>query len=191
MFINKKLGEIHLKIVYYGPSLSGKTTNLEYIHSHVNPQVRGELISLKTSEDRTIYFDFLQLELGKIMGLKPKFSLYTVPGQPYYEASRKLVLNGADGVVFVADSQRYRMNENRDNFISLANYLRGMGNDLALFPLVIQTNKQDLPNVWKPDQLIRYLGTNGVPHFGSVATRGDGVFETLKAIINVVVHNIR
>jgi signal recognition particle receptor subunit beta len=190
MFINKKLGEIHLKIVYYGPSLSGKTTNLEYIHSHVNPKLRGELISLKTSEDRTIYFDFLQLELGKIMGLKPKFSLYTVPGQPYYEASRKLVLNGADGVVFVADSQRYRMNENRDNFLSLTNYLRRLGNELEYFPLVIQTNKQDLPNVWKPDQLIRYLGTNGVPHFSSVATRGVGVFETLKAIINVVVQRI-
>ncbi|MBE9479781.1 MAG: gliding-motility protein MglA [Chloroflexi bacterium] len=190
MFINKKLGEIHLKIVYYGPSLSGKTTNLQYIHSRVNPELRGELISLKTSEDRTIYFDFLQIELGKILGLKPKFSLYTVPGQPYYEASRRLVLNGADGVVFVADAQRYRMVENLDNLKSLAKHLRQMSNESASFPFVLQVNKQDLPDIWTPEQLAMHLGTNGVPCFGSVATHGEGVFETLKAIINIVIQRI-
>ena len=186
MFINKKLGEIHLKIVYYGPSLSGKTTNLQYIHSRVNPKLRGELISLKTSEDRTIYFDFLQIELGKILGLKPKFSLYTVPGQPYYEASRRLVLNGADGVVFVADAQRYRMVENLDNLKSLAKHLRQMHHDSENFPFVLQ----DLPDIWMPEQLAMHLGTNGVPCFGSVATHGEGVFETLKAIINTVIQRI-
>lgn len=191
MFINKKMGEIHLKIVYYGPSLSGKTTNLQYIHSHVNPKVRGDLISLKTSEDRTIYFDFLQIELDKILGLKPKFSLYTVPGQPYYEASRRLVLNGADGVVFVADARRYRMVENLDNLKSLSKYLRQMGAESKRFPFVLQVNKQDLPDIWTPDQLAMQLGTNGAPCFGSVATRGDGVFETLKAVINAVIQRIQ
>lgn len=190
MFINQKLGEIHLKIVYYGPSMSGKTTNLQYIFAHVNPDLRGELISLKTSEDRTIYFDFLQLELGKIRGLKPKFSLYTVPGQPYYEASRKLVLNGADGVVFVADSQRNRTVDNLENLASLRKYLHLMGCELDGFPFVLQVNKQDLPDIWHPDQLQAHLGTNGVPYFGSIATEGMGVFETLKSIINEVVQQI-
>ncbi len=148
------------------------------------------MISLKTSEDRTIYFDFLQIELGKILGLKPKFSLYTVPGQPYYEASRRLVLNGADGVVFVADAQRYRMVENLDNLKSLAKHLRQMHHDSENFPFVLQVNKQDLPDIWMPEQLAMHLGTNGVPCFGSVATHGEGVFETLKAIINTVIQRI-
>ena len=113
MLINRGLKEINLKIVYYGPALSGKTTNLQYIHTHINPRIRGELVSIKTLEDRTLFFDFLQLELGEVMGLKPKFQLYTVPGQVFYVASRKLVLQGADGVVFVADSQLNRKNENR------------------------------------------------------------------------------
>lgn len=191
MFINQKLGEIHLKIVYYGPSMSGKTTNLEYIYAHVNPNLRGELISLKTTEDRTIYFDFLQLELGKIRGFKPKFSLYTVPGQPYYEASRKLVLNGADGVVFVADSQRHRTVDNLENLASLRKYLNMMGCELETFPFVLQVNKQDLPNIWQPDQLQAHLGTNGVPYYGSIAIAGTGVFETLKSIINLVIHQIQ
>lgn len=190
MFINQKLGEIHLKIVYYGPSLSGKTTNLQYIHKHINPNMRGELVSLKTREDRTIYFDFMQLELSKIQGLIPKFSLYTVPGQVYYAASRKLVLNGADGVVFVADSQRNRLEDNRENLSSLLGYLRQMGCDTKNFPLVLQFNKQDLVDIYRPDFLLSSLNGNGYPHFGSIATEGQGVFETLKAIINTVIRNI-
>jgi hypothetical protein len=190
MFINQKLGEIHLKIVYYGPSLSGKTTNLQYIHAHMNPKMCGELISLKTREDRTIYFDFLQLELGSIKGLKPKFSLYTVPGQVYYAASRKLVLQGADGVVFVADSQRDRVEDNHGNLQSLKQYLRQMGHDPESFPFVMQFNKQDLSNIYSPDWLAARLGSNGLPYFGSIATEGVGVFDTLKTIINTVVQNL-
>lgn len=190
MFINQKLGEIHLKIVYYGPSLSGKTTNLQYIHTHMNPSLRGELISLKTREDRTIFFDFLQLELGSIKGLKPKFSLYTVPGQVYYAASRKLVLQGADGVVFVADSQRDRLEDNRGNLRSLKQYLRQMGHDPLTFPFVMQFNKQDLPDVYSPDWLVAQLGSNGLPYFGSIATEGRGVFDTLKTIINTVIRTL-
>lgn len=190
MFINQKLGEIHLKIVYYGPSLSGKTTNLQYIHEHINPGMRGDLVSLKTREDRTIYFDFMQLELGVIRGLKPKFSLYTVPGQVYYAASRKLVLNGADGVVFVADSQRNRLEDNRENLSSLIHYLQQSGHDPDSFPLVMQFNKQDLVDVYPPDHMLAYLNGNGRHYFGSVATEGDGVFETLKAIINTVVGSL-
>lgn len=191
MFINQKLGEIHLKIVYYGPSMSGKTTNLQYIFDHVNPDLRGDLISLKTSEDRTIYFDFLQLELGEIRGLKPKFSLYTVPGQPYYESSRKLVLNGVDGLVFVADSQRNRTVDNLENLASLRKYLLLMGHELETFPFVLQVNKQDLPNTWQPAQMQSHLGTNSVPYFGSIAIQGNGVFETLKSVINEVVRQIQ
>jgi signal recognition particle receptor subunit beta len=120
MFVNRKLGELNIKIVYYGPALGGKTTNLEYIHASVDPKLRGELVSLKTQEDRTLFFDFLQLGMGQIKGLKPKFNLYTVPGQVIYASTRKLVLEGADGVVFVADSQEERLDENIDLFTSLA-----------------------------------------------------------------------
>ena len=191
MFINHGLKEIHLKIVYYGPALSGKTTNLEYIHAHTNPQMRSELVSLKAQKDRTIFFDFLQLGLGKIKGLKPKFSLYTVPGQVYYAASRKLVLQGADGVVFVADSQRHRLTDNQKDLVRLEQYLEQMGHQPEVFPLVLQCNKQDLPDVLDPTVLKAHLGRNGVPCFASVATQGVGVFETLKAIINQVVRELR
>nr|NIO70838.1 gliding-motility protein MglA [Anaerolineae bacterium] len=146
MFINWKLREINLKIVYYGPALSGKTTNLEYIHSKLKPELRGELISLKTSEDRTIFFDFLQLEVGEIKNLKPKFNLYTVPGQVIYAASRKLVLQGTDGVVFVADSQWDRLQANVESMRSLQNNLRQLGYDPVHLPLAMQYNKRDLPD---------------------------------------------
>lgn len=187
MFINWKLREINLKIVYYGPALSGKTTNLQYIHAKSNPNIRGELVSLKTRGDRTIYFDFLQLELGQIAGLKPRFNLYTVPGQVYYVGSRKLVLQGADGVVFVADSQWNRMKANIDMVRNMEQNLREMGYTKNSIPLVLQCNKRDLPAI-APVKLIRHqLGRNGAPCFESTATHGDGVFDTLKAIINLVV----
>jgi signal recognition particle receptor subunit beta len=191
MFINRRLKEINLKIVYYGPALSGKTTNLQYIHAHIHPQTRGELVSLKTREDRTIFFDFLQLELGKIGGLKPRFSLYTVPGQAYYVVSRKLVLQGADGVVFVADSQCHRLADNQEDMARLERCLRQMGHRPEVFPLVLQCNKQDLPDVLHPTELKAHLGRNGVPCFTSVATQGVGVFDALKAIINQVVRELR
>lgn len=183
--------EINLKIVYYGPALSGKTTNLEYVHSKLKPELRGELISLKTREDRTIFFDFLQLEVGEIKGLKPKFNLYTVPGQVIYAASRKLVLQGADGVVFVADSQWDRLQDNIESMRSLENNLRQLGYDPAHLPLTIQYNKRDLPNRAPIAVLKARLGRNGVSHIESVAIRGIGVFDTLKTIINAVVTKVQ
>jgi signal recognition particle receptor subunit beta len=191
MFINWKLREINLKIVYYGPALSGKTTNLEYIHSKLKPELRGELISLKTREDRTIFFDFLQLEVGEIKRLKPKFNLYTVPGQVIYAASRKLVLQGADGVVFVADSQWNRLQDNVESMRNLEENLRQLGHDLTHLPLTIQYNKRDLPDRTPITILEARLGCNGVPHIESVAIHGIGVFDTLKTIINAVVTKVQ
>lgn len=186
MFINPKRGEVNVKIVYYGPALSGKTTNLIQIHTRTDPKIRGELISLKTREDRTIFFDFLQLELGQIEGLKPRFSLYTVPGQVRYVASRKLVLQGADGVVFVADSQAHMRHSNIAAMRNLEQNFRQLGFDPLDFPLVLQFNKRDLPNVVPEALLQADLGHNGTLCFSSIATEGVGVFDTLKAIIRLV-----
>jgi signal recognition particle receptor subunit beta len=191
MLINRGLKEINLKIVYYGPALSGKTTNLQYIHTHINPRIRGELVSIKTLEDRTLFFDFLQLELGEVMGLKPKFQLYTVPGQVFYVASRKLVLQGADGVVFVADSQVNRLDDNIESLHDMKGHLAEMGYKVDDFPLVIQFNKRDLPNVAPVSLLRSTLAANGGPCFEAVATEGNGVFDTLKAIIQQVVESAR
>lgn len=192
MFINRKLRELQLKIVYYGPAMSGKTTNLEYIHVRTNPKLRGDLVSLKTRDDRTIYFDYLQLELGKIKGLKPRFNLYTVPGQVFYAATRKLVLQGADGVIFVADSQAGRMRANLIAYRDMFRHLRELGYDPAQVPLVVQFNKRDLPDAMNTFALKRQLRLNGAtPCFESVATQGQGVFDTLKAIIGIVVSNVQ
>jgi signal recognition particle receptor subunit beta len=191
VFINPKRREINIKIVYYGPALSGKTTNLIQIHSRVDPNMRGDLVSLKTREDRTIFFDFLQLELGRIHGLKPRFNLYTVPGQVRYVASRKLVLQGADGVVFVADSQADLRRSNILAMRSLRQNLRELGYDPAEFPMVVQFNKRDLPNIVPEALLSADLGRNGAPCLTSVATEGVGVFDTLKAIIRLVLVETR
>jgi signal recognition particle receptor subunit beta len=191
MFINFKLREISLKIVYYGPALSGKTTNLEYIHSKLRPELRGELISLKTREDRTIFFDFLQLEVGKIKGLKPKFNLYTVPGQAIYTSSRKLVLQGVDGVVFVASSQTDQLQKNANSMRSLEEHLQQLGYDAASIPLVIQYNKRDLPDCLPISVLEKNLSCNGVPHIETVAIQGIGVFDTLKMIIDSIMIKVQ
>jgi hypothetical protein len=191
MFINWQLRELNLKIVYYGPALSGKTTNLEQIHHRVDPKRRSELVSLKTHEDRTLYFDFLQLELGKISGLTPKIHLYTVPGQTYYEASRKLVLRGADGVVFVADSARHRVNDNLESWKNMAAHLNSLNMPVAHLPLVVQFNKQDLPDALPGATLRNLLKINGRLTTESVAINGQGVFETFKAIVNSVVKNVQ
>ncbi len=191
MFINWQLRELNLKIVYYGPALSGKTTNLEFIHERVDPQWRGDLISLKTHEDRTLYFDFLRLELGKISGLTPKLHLYTVPGQSYYEASRKLVLRGADGVVFVADSSQDRLRYNLDSWQSMKSHLAELNMPFTTFPLVVQFNKRDLPNAMPISSMQSFLYTNGIPTFEAVAVNGQGVFDTMKAIINRVVSQVQ
>ena len=191
MFINWQLRELNLKIVYYGPALSGKTTNLEQIYSRVDPRRRGELISLKTYEDRTLYFDFLQLELGKISGLTPKIHLYTVPGQIYYEASRRLVLRGADGVVFVADSGADRLKYNLESWQNMKTHLAELNMPLSNLPLVIQFNKRDLPNAMLSTSLQSLIHVNGSPFFEAIAFQGQGVFDTLKAIINKVVSKVQ
>ncbi len=191
MFINWQLRELNLKIVYYGPALSGKTTNIEQIHARVDPRRRGELVSLKTAEDRTLYFDFLQIELGKINGLTPKIHLYTVPGQSYYEASRKIVLRGTDGVVFVADSGMDRLRANIKAWQDMQAHLTAHKIPLAGFPLVVQFNKQDLPNAVSTPVLKRVLKVNGAPTFEAVAIEGRGVFDTLKVIINQTVRRVQ
>ncbi len=191
MFINWALQEINLKIVYYGPGMSGKTTNLEYIHSKLDPSLTGELVTLKTKEDRTIFFDFMQIEVGRIKGKKPKFNLYTVPGQVYYASSRKIILNGVDGIVFVADSQRDRMEGNIETLLDLEKNLMASGFSLENFPWVIQYNKRDLPNAESIGLLQKKLNFFDVPHFEGVAIKGIGVFDTLKAIINLVVQHVQ
>lgn len=191
MFINWALQEINLKIVYYGPGMSGKTTNLEYIHSKLDPSLKGDLVSLKTKEDRTIFFDFMQIEVGRIKGKKPKFNLYTVPGQVYYASSRKVILNGVDGIVFVADSQPHRMEANIETLLDLEKNLKVDGQKLEEFPWVIQYNKRDLPGVESVEELNKRLNFFDVPSFEGVAVRGDGVFNTLKSVINLVVQRVQ
>lgn len=191
MFINWQLRELNLKIVYYGPALSGKTTNLEQIYARVDPRRRGELISLKTHEDRTLYFDFLQLELGQISGLTPKIHLYTVPGQAYYEASRKIVLRGADGVVFVADSSANRLKDNLKSWKNMRIHLAELHMSFIDLPLVVQFNKRDLPDAMLTTSLQTLLHVNGSPTFEAIAIQGHGVFDTLKAIINRVISKVQ
>lgn len=191
MFINWKLREINLKIVYYGPSLSGKTTSLQYIHSKTHPERRGELVSLKTREDRTLYFDFMQFQLGEIGGLKPKFNIYTVPGQVYYRGTRKLVLKGVDGIVFVADSQTSRLNENVQAIRDLKEDLKELGFLPRDIPIILQCNKRDLSNIVPVETLKAHLGLNGVPTFESVAVQGTGVLDGLKSIVNQVVRKVQ
>lgn len=191
MFINWKLREINLKIVYYGPSLSGKTSSLQYIHSRTKPERRGELISLKTREDRTLYFDYMQFEMGEISGLKPRFNIYTVPGQVYYRGTRKLVLKGVDGIVFVADSQIKRLGENIGAIKDLFDDLNDLGYIPRNVPMVLQCNKRDLPEIMPIPALKENLGLNGIPTFESVAIDGMGVLDGLKSIINQVVTKAR
>lgn len=191
MFINWMLQEIHLKLVYYGPGLSGKTENLNYIYSHIDPALKGDLISLKTREDRTIFFDFLQLEVGQIAGKKPKFNLYTVPGQVNYALSRKIVLNGVDGIVFVADSQTDMMDANLDTLLDLEKHLIADGKTLEDFPWVLQFNKRDLPNIDPVETMNKKLNLYNVPVFTASAADGKGVFSTLKEVIKQVVLKAR
>jgi signal recognition particle receptor subunit beta len=191
MFVNWALQEVNLKIVYYGPGLSGKTTNLEFIYHKLDPSLRGDLITLKTREERTLYFDFLQLEVGRIKGMKPKFNLYTIPGQVYYSYSRKIILRGVDGIVFVADSQPDRMTENLDSLMDLEQNLISDGHTLQSFPWVLQYNKRDLPRVLPVNELNARLNFHGVPALEAVASRGIGVLETLKSAIHGVVGRVQ
>jgi signal recognition particle receptor subunit beta len=191
MQINWQLRELNLKIVYYGPALSGKTTNLEQIHARVDPQHRSDLISLKTREDRTLFFDFLELELGRINNLTPKIHLYTVPGQSYYEASRKLVLRGADGVVFVADSSPEFMHANKVAWNDMNLHLNSHGISLEHLPVVLQCNKQDLVCAVDPDTMKNLLNLYNIPTVSAVALRGAGVLETLKLITRGVLAHLQ
>jgi mutual gliding-motility protein MglA len=190
-FINYASREINCKIVYYGPGLCGKTTNLQYIYDSTAPQAKGRLISLATETDRTLFFDFMPLELGTVRGFKTRFHLYTVPGQVYYDASRKLILKGVDGVVFVADSQEERMDANIESLYNLEENLQTQGYDLSQLPYVLQLNKRDLPNVTPVEDLSAELVRKGEPVFEAVASTGTGVFDTLKAVAKQVLTELR
>lgn len=190
-FINYASREINCKIVYYGPGLCGKTTNLQFIFDATAPQSKGKLISLATETDRTLFFDFMPLELGTVRGFKTRFHLYTVPGQVFYDASRKLILKGVDGVVFVADSQEERMDANIESLYNLEENLRTQGYDLMALPYVLQLNKRDLPNVIPVQDLTHELRRKDEPVLEAVASTGAGVFDTLKAIAKQVLTELR
>jgi len=190
-FINYASREINCKIVYYGPGLCGKTTNLQHIYDSTAPQAKGKLISLATETDRTLFFDFMPLELGTVRGFKTRFHLYTVPGQVYYDASRKLILKGVDGVVFVADSQEERMDANIESLYNLEENLQTQGYNLMDIPYVLQLNKRDLPNVLPSDELTAELLRKGEPVFEATASQGVGVFDTLKAVAKQVLTELR
>ena len=190
-FINYAAREINVKIVYYGPGLCGKTTNLQYIFEKSAPQQKGKLISLATETDRTLFFDFLPLDLGAVRGFQTRFHLYTVPGQVFYDASRKLILKGVDGVVFVADSQEARMDANAESLRNLEDNLRENGFELKNIPYVLQFNKRDLPSAVLVDDMYRLLNFKGEPTFEAVAVKGMGVFETLKAVAKQVLYELR
>lgn len=179
------------KIVYYGPAMSGKTTNLRHIYNKVNPESKGKLVSLSTETERTLFFDFLPLALGEVLGYDTRFHLYTVPGQVFYNTSRKLILKGVDGVVFVADSQVERMEANIESMENLKVNLKEQGYDLDAIPFIIQYNKRDLPNISSMKELKSILNPNEVSEFESIATQGKGVFEGLKAIVKMVLSEIK
>jgi signal recognition particle receptor subunit beta len=190
-FINYSSREINCKIVYYGPGLCGKTTNLQYIYNKTNPEAKGKMISLATETERTLFFDFLPLSLGEIRGFRTRFHLYTVPGQVFYDASRKLILKGVDGVVFVGDSQMERMEANIESLDNLRTNLAEQGYDLDKLPYVVQYNKRDLPNAMTMPELEEALNPTKVPQFEAVATKGVGVFDTLKAVAKLVLTELR
>jgi signal recognition particle receptor subunit beta len=191
-FINYSSREINCKIVYYGPGLCGKTTNLQYIYNRTNPEAKGKMISLATETERTLFFDFLPLSLGEIRGFRTRFHLYTVPGQVFYDASRKLILKGVDGVVFVADSQIDRMEANIESLENLSYNLQEQGYELERLPYVVQYNKRDLPSIASVEELRELLNPkNDVPDFEAIATTGAGVFDTLKAVAKLVLTELK
>jgi signal recognition particle receptor subunit beta len=190
-FINYASREINCKIVYYGPGLCGKTTNLQYVYQKTAPDAKGKMISLATETERTLFFDFLPLSLGEIRGFKTRFHLYTVPGQVFYDASRKLILKGVDGVVFVADSQEERIDANIESLENLRINLKEQGYDLDKLPYIIQYNKRDLPGAMTIEELRLELNTTNVPEFEACATSGEGVFETLKAVAKLILVDLK
>jgi mutual gliding-motility protein MglA len=185
--VNFAAREINYKVVYYGCGLCGKTTNIQYIHRKVNPEARGKLVSIATEEERTLYFDFLPLTLGTVRGMKTRFHLYTVPGQSYYNASRRLVLQGVDGIVFVADSQVTRLDENVESYLNLWDNLLAQGDDLSRLGFVVQLNKRDLTDVFSVQDLNELLNHTASPIIGASAIQGVGVFDTLKTVCKQVI----
>ena len=190
-FINYASREINCKIVYYGPGLGGKTTNLQYVYDKTAPNAKGKMISLATETDRTLFFDFLPLELGTVRGFKTRFHLYTVPGQVFYDASRKLILKGVDGIIFVADSQAERMDANTESVSNLEQNLKLQGYDLMKIPYALQLNKRDLPNIVSIEEMKRELLRKGEPVIEAVASSGIGVFDTLKAVAKQVLIELK
>jgi signal recognition particle receptor subunit beta len=190
-FINYVAREINCKIVYYGPGLGGKTTNLQYIYEMTSPENKGKMISLATETERTLFFDFLPIDLGQIRGFRTRFHLYTVPGQVFYDASRKLILKGVDGVVFVADSQEERLDANLESISNLGENLKEQGFDLARIPYVLQLNKRDLPGAMPVEELTKLLLVKGEPVYEAVATKGIGIPESLKAVARQVLVELR
>jgi signal recognition particle receptor subunit beta len=185
--INLAAKEINYKIVYYGCGLCGKTTNIQYIHKRVNPASKGRLVSIATEEERTLYFDFLPLSLGDVKGLRTRFHLYTVPGQSFYNASRKLVLQGVDGIVFVVDSQISRLDENVDSYLNLWENLMNQGEDLTKLGMVLQMNKRDLSSIFSVADLSELLNHTDSPIVDACALTGEGVFETLRTVCKRVI----
>ncbi len=190
-FINSLAREINCKIVYYGPGLGGKTTNLQYLYDITNAENKGKLVSLATETERTLFFDFLPIDLGQIRGLRTRFHLYTVPGQVFYDASRKLILRGVDGIVFVADSQEERLDANLESMSNLKQNLKEHGFDIGKIPYVLQLNKRDLPNAMPAEQLKNLLLVKGEPVFEAVATKGTGIVDTLKGVARQVLVELR
>jgi len=190
-FINFPAREINCKLVYYGPGLGGKTANLQWIYDHTGQNQKGKMVSLATETDRTLFFDFLPLDLGTVRGFKTRFHLYTVPGQVFYEASRKLILKGADGVAFVADSQEERLDANFETMENLQEHLKEHKLDFATIPYVLQLNKRDLPNAMPVEELTKQLQKKGEPVIEGVAVTGQGVFETLKELAKMVLSELK
>lgn len=188
--INIAAQEIHCKIVYYGIGYCGKTTNLQYVHRSINPGARGDMLSIATETERTLFFDFLPLDLGTVHGFRTRFHLYTVPGQILYERTRLAVLNGADGIVFVVDSQAEKFEENVQSITELEINLRRLGKDLGHFPFVIQWNKRDMLSALPVPVLERYLNRRRVPTFEAIASSGKGVYATLRSISKRVMANL-
>jgi signal recognition particle receptor subunit beta len=190
-FINYATKEINCKIVYFGPGLSGKTTNIQYIYEHTQADQRGKLVTLSTENERTLFFDFLPLAVGDVKGYQTRFHLYTIPGQTFYDISREFILKGIDGIVFVADSQSERMEANIESLEGLGKALDQQGYDIGKIPLVFQYNKRDMPNVVSVQELEGTFNPMHKPHYEAVANRGSGVMETLQAISQSVIRNLK
>jgi mutual gliding-motility protein MglA len=190
-FINFPAREINCKLVYYGPGLGGKTANLQWVYDHTGTNQKGKMVSLATETDRTLFFDFLPLDLGTVRGFRTRFHLYTVPGQVFYEASRRLILKGADGVVFVADSQEERLDANLETLDNLREHLKDHKLDFNAIPYVLQLNKRDLPNILPVEELTKQLTVKGEPAIEAVAVTGQGVFDTLKEIAKLVLSELK